>query len=173
MEGPRGRSRVRGTRRKYPGASRSWSGPRSMSMSRSRSLSRARVGLVRGRALAIANARTAGFLGLEKKFFDTAVAMVALTAPTDAAGGEIDPTALPGAVACLNAMAQGDGEQNRDGKKVVLKSVQVKGFVQKLGGELAAGPDSGTKVFVALVLDTQTNGAQLNSEDVFKNLQVS
>lgn len=177
MEGPRGRARYRG----------SYSGARAMSISRSRSRGgfsgavgggRAayrrvvyrRGGTVARRARALLNRRTAGFLGLEKKFFDTAVALVAVPAPTDATGGEFDPTALPAATLCLSAPAQGDGEQNRDGKRIVIKSVQVKGVCRVPPAELQAAPPTSTKVFVALVLDTQTNGAQLNSEDVFKNL---
>jgi len=55
-------------------------------------------------------------------------------------------------VACLSAPAQGDGDQNRDGKKIVIKSVQVK-------GQVSIPPEEGTvdlpgqcKVYVAVVL---------------------
>jgi len=169
MEGPRGRARYRG----------SYSGPRAMSISRSRSryasrsrsrpLYLARRGVVARRARAMLNRRTAGFLGLEKKFFDTAVAAVALNAASDASAGEFDPTALPGAVACLSAPAQGDGEQNRDGKRIVIKSLQIKGQCAIPAQEGIADPPYPCKVFIAVVQDMQTNGAQLNSEDVFKN----
>ena len=39
------------------------------------------------------NLRTAGFLGIEKKFYDTSLVDAALTAPTDCTGGEHDPSA--------------------------------------------------------------------------------
>ncbi len=111
------------------------------------------------------NVRTAGFLGIEKKFYDTTLATTALVAPTDGAGGELDPTT----VNSISAPAQGDGESNRDGKKIMMKSVHVTGRVQFTDntGE-TAGRINATAI-VALVLDTQSNGAQLNSEDVFTN----
>lgn len=181
MESARGRSRYR---------SPSAYGRRPMSQSRSASRrppvgnpfagaiasGRANLGYTRRinrsarLARAMLNSGTAGFLGLEKKFFDTAVAATAIASAAAMTGAEYDPTALPGAVACLNAMAQGDGEQNRDGRKVVLKSCLVKGRVIRSATEDTADPPPPLTLFLALVLDTQTNGAQLNSEDVYKNL---
>ena len=46
-----------------------------------------------GAALRRRNVRTAGFLGIERKFYDTALTATALTASTDASGGEVDPSA--------------------------------------------------------------------------------
>jgi len=177
MEGPRGRSRYRG----------SYSGPRAMSISRSRSRGygafggatasgraafrarSARRGVVARRARAMLNRRTAGFLGIEKKFYDTMLVATALGADTGMAGGEYDPSAT----SMISTPAQGDTEQNRDGKRIVIKSVQVRGIVTTDGLTAQANLSSATacETFVALVLDTQTNGAQLNSEDVYKNLQ--
>jgi len=183
MESARGRSRYR---------SPSAYGRRPMSVSRSRSRAgggaignpfagaiaggRANLGFQRRvnrsarLARAMLNSGTAGFLGLEKKFFDTAVASTNVASAAAMTGGEYDPTALPGAVACLSAMAQGDGEQNRDGRKAVIKSCLVKGRLARPAVEAGAAPGPPCTVFLALVLDTQTNGLQLNSEDVYKNL---
>jgi len=177
MEPYRGRSRYR---------SPSYSGVRRMSMSRSRSRSAyggafggatafgrasfrarsARRGVVARRARAMLNRRTAGFLGIEKKFYDTALAATALVAPTDATGGEFDPSAT----SMISTPAQGDSEQQRDGKRIVIKSVQVSGVCSTNALTAQTGTAAPVEVFVALVLDTQTNGAQLNSEDVYKNL---
>jgi len=113
----------------------------------------------------MANVRTGGFLGIELKYVDSALVSSALTAPTDASGGEKDPATL----LALNAIAQGDGEQQRDGKQVCIKSVYVSGVVDvPVQANLTAGTVD-PLVYVALVLDKQTNGAQLNSEDVFVN----
>ncbi len=110
------------------------------------------------------NARTGGFLGIENKFFDTSFAG-SITSSTAFADSEADPAT----VLCLNAMAQGDGESNRDGRKMVMTSVYVTGFVEK-GDETANSVvQNDFKYSVALVLDTQTNGAQLDSESVFVN----
>lgn len=113
------------------------------------------------------NVRTGGFVGMERKFYDTARAAVALTAPADASGGEVDP----GTVNCISAPAQGDGESNRDGRKIHIKSVHIKGNV--FVNTVPTATDTPGKVFVAIVQDTQTNGAQLNSEDVYTNPSAS
>jgi len=111
------------------------------------------------------NPRVGGFLGIEKKFFDTFLATTVIVNPTDCAGGELDPATI----SCLNGVAQGDGESNRDGKNYLIKSLHWFGRVvtntqtNKTGGWV---PPS---VFIAIILDTQTNGAQFNSEDVYTN----
>jgi hypothetical protein len=113
----------------------------------------------------ISNARTGGFLGIEKKFYDTSLSAAVLTAPIDASGGEHNPSAT----VTLNTVAQGDGESNRDGRQISMDSIYVKGNVFiDLTANQSVSVQAGI-VFIALVLDTQTNGAALNSEDVFKN----
>lgn len=122
------------------------------------------------------NLRTAGFLGIEKKFMDTNNSGAGI--PPDAvAGAEMDNTTM----LCLNGIAQGDGESQRDGRKVTITRIDVHGTVvyRHPSTEDNALPE----VRILLVLDTQTNGAQFNSEDVlvtggeavegFRNLQHS
>jgi len=111
------------------------------------------------------NLRTGGFLGIELKFADSALVGSALTAPTNAAGGEQDPATL----LALNAIAQGDGESQRDGKQICVKSCYVVGnvLIPPLANQTAGS--TVPTIFIALVLDKQSNGAQLNSEDVFVN----
>lgn len=116
-------------------------------------------------ARTILNRRTAGFLGIEKKFYDTSLNNSALTAPANATGGEHDPSAT----ICLNTVTQGDGESQRDGRQITMRSLQLKGQVRCAAQTLQSSADNASKIFIAVVLDTQTNGAQLNSEDVFKN----
>jgi len=109
------------------------------------------------------NARTGGLLGMELKFLDESQ-NVSLTAPTDASGGEVDPTAN-----CIGCPAQGDGASNRDGRAYVVKSILVQGVLNVPAQTDQTAADSATTCYVALVQDQQTNGAQLNSEDVFSN----
>lgn len=107
------------------------------------------------------NIRTAGFLGIENKFYDTAVSKAALASGTTAMTGlEQDPQT----VNCISAPAQGDTESSRDGRKIMINSILVQGVVST---ENSASFERTPIVCVALVLDTQTNGAQLNSEDVY------
>jgi len=121
-------------------------------------------------ARAVANAVTMGFMGIEKKFLDTARADGSIAAASDLTGGEYDPSS--GCTGCLSCPAQGDTEQSRDGKRIVIDSLILKGYV-KNDGSASEAIGAAVKVFFAVILDTQTNGAQLNSEDVFKNLSAN
>lgn len=117
------------------------------------------------RTKGVANPRTGGFLGIETKFLDSGLVSSALSVSTAGAAGEKDPTTLN----TICAIAQGDGESNRDGRTCMLKSVQVRGVIREPFLEAQTTPLNENGYFVAVVLDTQTNGAQLNSEDVFVN----
>lgn len=108
------------------------------------------------------NVRTGGFLGLEKKFRDTYLTDKALVATL--AGSECDPATFN----CLNAIAEGSAETERDGRKAVIRSCHLRGEIERLSDAgTTNGPAAQMACWVALVLDTQTNGAQLNAEDVF------
>ena len=104
------------------------------------------------------NARTGGFLGIENKFVDNTYSA---TIVQTNAGAEADPTAP---ISCLDATAIGTGESNRDGRKVRILSAEVRGSVTMATLTTVIVP---TKVRIIMVLDTQTNATQLNSEDVF------
>lgn len=107
----------------------------------------------------------AGFFRPEIKYYDTSLVASALTAPNDATGGEKDPAT----VLTISAPAQGDGEQNRDGNRIVVKSAYVTGTIVAASQQNQTAADNAAKVFIALVQDTQSNGSQLNSEDVYTN----
>ncbi len=111
------------------------------------------------------NIRTGGFLGQELKFYDTSLVGDTLVAPTDAAGGEVDPSAT----IVLNSVTQGDGEQQRDGRKMTMKSIYINGMINIPAKTTESSADEASQVFIALVLDTQTNGATITSENVFVN----
>jgi len=124
--------------------------------------------------------RTGGFLGIETKFIDYTYEEAIVNTVT---GAEADPPG-PGAQTapgCISAIAQGDGESNRDGRKCTLTSIHLRGSVILDPRSDTSTSVGGTTVRVLVVQDTQTNGAQLNSEDVilaatnvehsFRNLQ--
>jgi len=100
---------------------------------------------------------------VETKYFDTGTDSIVIPAPADATGGEMDPSTI----LCLNGVPQGDTASSRDGFKIAMKSIQIEGqiYVPQQTNQTAA--DGIPFIMIALVLDTQTNGAQLNSEDVF------
>lgn len=115
------------------------------------------------------NVVTSGLLGAEVKFLDTGNTAFALAAPTDASGGEIQPTS--GVTDCLSAPAQGDGAQARDGQRISILSMLVQGVCLLTGQATldALNAEILPTVYVALVLDKQTNGATIVSENVFSN----
>lgn len=117
-------------------------------------------------ARSYANRTTSGLLGIEHKFLDLQLQPTTVAAATALTGGEYDPSSEQ----CLSSPAQGDGATSRDGKRIVIDSIYVKGMVQREQLEDQTNPPPPEKVYVALVLDTQSNGAQLNSEDVFLNI---
>lgn len=125
---------------------------------------------------ALANAVTLGFMGIEKKFLDTARTQVAVAGAVALTGGVYDPSATSGSgggtggcVGCLSCPAQGDTEQSRDGKRIVIDSLIIKGNLN-YNASASQAVSEAQRVFFAVVLDTQTNGAQLTSDQVFKNL---
>lgn len=103
---------------------------------------------------------TRSLLAIEKKYQDGILATTVLS-PTWT-GGEVDPTTLLG----FNSIALGDGESERDGRQCKVTSIQITGQILTAAIEAAGAPLDGTFVRLMLVLDTQTNGAQLNAEDV-------
>ena len=69
--------------------------------------------------------RTGGLMGLDKNFYDVSLVDHSIPAPTDCAGGEADPAT----VLCLSAPGQGSTSSTRDGKRIHIKNLQVKGRV--------------------------------------------
>ena len=104
-------------------------------------------------------------IGAELKYYDTNSTGINIVTSATCAGGEVDESAT----LCATTIAQGDGEQNRDGRKCMVQSVHYKGIINV--GEVAneSSPDVYPTIFIAMVLDKQTNGGQLSSEDVFTN----
>ncbi len=110
--------------------------------------------------------RTGGFTGIERKFYDTSLVENALALSSTGEAGEQNPSAT----ICLNSITQGDGESQRDGRKATIQSCFVKGTFRVPPQLNQTATDSGVKIYAALILDTQTNGALADSEDVFVNI---
>lgn len=111
------------------------------------------------------NYRKGGYERLEQKFVDTGSTGSFID---NWIGGEMDPTAA--SLLCLNAIEQGDGESQRIGRKVTVTGIYIRGSVNlEPSAASSPGPGSERKVRIVLVQDKQTNGAQLNAEDVMAN----
>lgn len=142
---------------------RARSGSSGGTLAKRRRVSTGRVKKRRGSLTARQNLRTAGFLGIEHKYYDTSQTAV-IASPSDCSAGEVDPTSNG-----LNTVAQGDGQQNRDGKMISMTRIDIHGRVYFADQTGQNDVDTPPDVFIALVRDSQTNGAQLQSENVFKN----
>lgn len=112
------------------------------------------------------NQRTGGFRGIELKFYDTFLLDSTLTSPTDSSGGEHDPSAT----ILFNTVTQGDGENQRDGRKLTMKALTIRGHINVALAINQTAMHVQPTFMIALVLDTQTNGATIVSENVFANI---
>ncbi len=108
------------------------------------------------------NNRIGGFLGIEKKYIDYEYdAAISDTV----AGSESDPAS---SVLAFNAIAQGDGQTQRDGRQVKNLSIHLQGNII-FAGVSGLTPKTSPFVRMLLVQDKQTNGAQFNAEDVLND----
>jgi len=122
------------------------------------------------RALRGANWRWGGFLGIERKYYDSAVANAAVASNANWIGCQLDPTAIPIAnVFCLNAPTQGNGPTNRVGLRYNIVELHVSGNVQWPAEQNQNVSDNACMVYFALVLDKQTNGAQAATELIYQS----
>lgn len=101
--------------------------------------------------------------GDELKAYDTWVVATELAF----AGNWVDTQIDPLSVNCLSAMPTGTGSSERIGRKIVIKSIQVSGSIFNAGLIEGYNPIRPGSVLIAIVLDTQTNGAQLQGGDVY------
>ena len=117
------------------------------------------------RRRALSNLRIGGLLGIEHKTFDTSANYLTMPASANWTGCEVNPPAVE---SCLCAIAQGDAYDERDGNRVIVDSIEISGIVHYTE-QLSAAEMESEIAFLALVLDIQTNGAELSSEDVYSN----
>lgn len=119
-----------------------------------------------GRNPFLRNIRTGGLFAIEHKFIDHIINF-AIPAPTDATGGEMFPDG--GAINTFTSAAQGDGASNRDGNKIVVTDIVLKGNIVCDAQNTQTTADVAPTIIIAMVQDTQTNGVAMVSEQVFTN----
>lgn len=121
---------------------------------------------------ALANLRTGGFTGLERKFFDI----------DQVSAFNTSWAVEENATAALSAVGQGDGESTRDGRLYNILSLHIRGFIIMAAAEASVTPLGDEICRLVVVWDKQTNGALLTATDVmnvsptddvnsFRNLQ--
>lgn len=101
----------------------------------------------------------------ENKYFDSVLAATSIPATAASwASTELDPTTLN----CLFAPVQGTGISDRIGRKVHVTKLKLRGVVHytSVTSQTVVKPFPWVRIIV--VQDMQTNGAQLNGEDVMQ-----
>jgi len=99
----------------------------------------------------------------ELKFLDTYLQYQILSLDSAMTGGILPPSAI------ASIPVRGDGPSNFTGRGVRIKSWCVRGSFDLDREDVMVLPPTGRNAFIALVLDTQTNGVQCTSEEVFTN----
>lgn len=110
------------------------------------------------------NGRTGGDEGRELKNNDRFLDDVTISESSTWTNCDVDPVTF----LCLNSMAQGTAADQRLGRKITCKSIQIGGTVEYSGATGISLPVPAGSVMLALVLDTQTNLVQMPSTDVYE-----
>jgi len=107
--------------------------------------------------------RSRGWAGVrsETKIIDLSVADKTITASDDWTGSEMDDTA---ALSIVTQPASGAAINQRIGKKITVKRIRVRGFVQCAKQADAVASDAGALIRIIVFQDKQTNAAQVQGE---------
>lgn len=124
------------------------------------------------------NRRTGGFSGIESKFFDTNVAGLAFSTSWISM-----PPSVPTNVDCISSPGVGTSESQHIGRTFNMQSIFVRGQVALPATEDQGAPVADIVWRIIIVMDTQTNGAEVtaatvvdagtNGTQAFRNLQHS
>lgn len=114
----------------------------------------------------ILNRRTGGLLGLEHKFLDQYNLRAAPETFSTLFNWEFVQADATAGFRHFNAIAQGDGNSNRDGEKCSVDSIQWRCRYFINGGTSASSPNNSVIRFVMFV-DKSPNGAYPNAEEPF------
>lgn len=129
-------------------------------------LGRARAsGRRRRRVRRFRNARTGGYSGLELKFKDFELDSESFTGLWAAHN--------PLVTNCLSTAKQGTAEGDRTGRSMWIRSIQVTGELEMLAALSQATPQDSEFFRLCLVLDKQTNGAEVVGTDVMKGTVIN
>ncbi len=108
------------------------------------------------------NLRVGGLLEKELKF-DNHV-------HTNGSMGVVWTDNNPGGLGSISGVAQGDGPTNRDGRIYYIKSIHVRGRIQRPQVEAVVTPPPDSQGKAILYLDSQCNGVQPAGTDIMQSL---
>jgi len=115
-------------------------------------------------------ARTRGpFSGGEMKYSDSFKTMTAVAESTNWTATELDP----GTANCLFSPVQGNDINNREGRKVHVYKIKIRGLIQRVTDTTQTAVSDDPAVRVMLVQDCQTNGVQMQGEELMQTSEAS
>lgn len=104
-------------------------------------------------------------VGGETKYFDAEKTATAVAASADWTGTEYDP----GTLNTLFAPVKGTGINQRVGRGVQVIKIRIRGMIYTSAQVDQTAADAASYIRLALVQDTQTNGAQAQGEQIFQD----
>ncbi len=110
----------------------------------------------------IPNLRLGGFIDKELKFDNYVV--------TSAPMGVVWRNSNPAALGSISGVTQGDGPTNRDGRVYYIKSIHLRGRIQRGNVEASVTPPPESQGKVIMYLDSQCNGAEPGITDIMQSL---
>lgn len=127
-------------------------------------------GIAPGRPGVLTVPRTRGpFARGEMKYSDAYRVGVAVPKTTTWAGAELDPSTAN----CLFSPVQGNDINNREGRHVYVTKLKLRGVISTTVLQDQADAIGGAAVRLILVQDQQTNGTQMNAEDLMASPQAA
>jgi len=112
------------------------------------------------------NGRVGGYIGLEQKFADFGTSQV----PGIMTTSGLSPESLIkfGTTESICTLVEGSGPSSRDGRTITVTGIGIRAGVSVTGARF--GP---IRVSYALVMDTQTNGALMDPDEVFSGVSAA
>lgn len=109
-----------------------------------------------------------GQVNSERKYFDTRCATLAVQITNASfAGAEADPNV--GGGNCLFSPTQGNDISNREGRSCYVHKITIQGVIEVNAQTGQAAVDQTQTCRLILCMDKQTNGTQMNSEDLIES----
>lgn len=107
---------------------------------------------------------------IEVKFVDGYFDSTTLTdvSANDAtwAGAEVDPRDVTGTYGCLPMPSPGDGYSNRDGRKIFVKKIEIRGLLETPGANTLTAATNQPFARILIVKDKRADGVQASAENV-------
>lgn len=110
------------------------------------------------------NVRTGGYLGIENKFYDQ---FKVATNASATVGTPIILSPQNTAAYTLNSVAQGDGESNRDGRRINMMNLHVRVNVRLLPQNNLTASVTSVSGCIWIILDKQANGVVPSASEIF------